>query len=588
MLETLIFLAAAVLMVPLCKKIGLGSVLGYLSAGVLIGPFGLNLIHDVNHTLHFAELGVVLLLFIIGLELQPARLWALRHPIFVFGGLQVVLSTILIACAASLLGLSTSASIVIGLALAMSSTAFALQLLAEKQQLPSRHGRSSFAILLFQDIAVIPVLAIVPLLAGIGADASAGEQDVLKNSILILGTLLGIIFGGRYLVRPFLRLMAATAVHEIMIAAGLLVVFGTAVLAQWAGLSMGLGAFLAGVLLADSEYRHELEANIEPFKGLLLGLFFIAVGMSVNLQIFFTKPGLVLLLVAGLMLLKALVLFFLGKLQKLTTEASFSLAAIMLQSGEFAFVIFTEALSAGVLQKETVDLLIVVVSLSMALTPFVFMFNEFMIKPRLRNQNEPEYDEIKDEDNPVIMVGFGRFGQIISRILRIKEIPFTALEANFRQVDFVRKFGSKIYYGDATKLELLRAAGADKAKLLVLTLKNIEESIHITNMAKKHFPHLKIYACSRNRQHTHTLMSVGVDYIIRETFLSSLHLAEQVLQGMGVSASEAEEIVSKFKAHDEKLLEQQFAFHRDEEKLIQSAKEASEDLRRLFEQDETE
>lgn len=582
MLETLIFLAAAVLMVPLCKKIGLGSVLGYLLAGVLIGPFGLNLIHDVDHTLHFAELGVVLLLFIIGLELQPSRLWALRHPIFIFGGLQVLLSTLLISCAAMLLGVSTSASIVIGLALAMSSTAFALQLLAEKQQLTTKHGRSGFAILLFQDIAVIPVLAIVPLLAG----GDSGQQDLLKNSAIIMATLAAIIVGGRFLVRPFLRLMAATSAHEIMIAAGLLVVFGTAVLAQWSGLSMGLGAFLAGVLLADSEYRHELEANIEPFKGLLLGLFFIAVGMSVNLQVFFAKPGMVLLLVLGLMLIKAIVLFVLAKVQKLNTASSLSLSAIMLQSGEFAFVVFTVALSAGVLDKPTVDLLVVVVSLSMAFTPFVFMLNEYVFKPLLMQNQLPDYDEIVDEDNPVIMVGFGRFGQIISRILNIKKISFTALEANFQQVDFVRKFGNKIYYGDATKLELLRAAGAADAKLLVLTLKNIESSVLITQMAKKHFPHLKIYACSRNRQHTHKLMSVGVDYIIRETFLSSLHLTEKILQGMGISEQEAAETVEKFRQYDEGLLEQQFAFHRDEEKLIQSAKQSAEDLRRLFEQDD--
>lgn len=583
MFETIIFLAAAVLMVPLCKKIGLGSVLGYLAAGVLIGPFGLNLIHEVDHTLHFAELGVVLLLFIIGLELQPSRLWALRHPIFVFGGLQVVLSTVLIAYIASLFGLSKSAAIVVGLALAMSSTAFALQLLAEKQQLTSKHGRSAFAILLFQDIAVIPILAIVPLLAGPGTGAEQG--DIFKNSTMMLAALLIIVFGGRYLVRPFLRVMAATAAHEIMIAAGLLVVFGTAVLAQSVGLSMGLGAFLAGVLLADSEYRHELEANIEPFKGLLLGLFFIAVGMSVNLDVFFAKPMIVLLLVIGLMLLKALVLFFLGKIHKLNTSSSFSLSAIMLQSGEFGFVIFTEALSAGVLTQAVSDLLVVVVSLSMAFTPFVFMFNEYVLKPRLSNKDEPDYDQIDDENNPIVIVGFGRFGQIISRILAIKKITFTALEANFQQVDFVRKFGNKIYYGDATKLDLLRAAGAADAKLLVLTLKDIESSVFITKMAKKHFPHLKIYACSRNRQHTHQLMSVGVDYIIRETFLSSLHLSEKILQGMGVADIEAADVVEKFRLHDEKLLEEQFAFHSDKEKLIQSAKQSSEDLRRLFEQD---
>ena len=583
MFETIIFLVAAVLMVPLCKKIGLGSVLGYLAAGVVIGPFGLSLIHEVEHTLHFAELGVVLLLFIIGLELQPTRLWALRHPIFIFGGLQVVISTILIAYCASLFGLSTAASIVIGLALAMSSTAFVLQLLAEKEQLTSQYGRSAFAILLFQDIAVIPVLTVVPLLADTGAGAN--QADILKNSAMMLAALLAIVFGGRYLVRPFLRVIAATAVHEIMIAAGLLVVLGTAVLAQSVGLSMGLGAFLAGVLLADSEYRHELEANIEPFKGLLLGLFFIAVGMSVNLDVFLAKPFIVLLLVLGLMLIKALVLFVLAKVHKLNTLSSFALSAVMLQSGEFAFVVFTVALSAGVLDQAIVDLLIVVVSLSMAFTPLVFLFNEHVLKPKLSQNHQPDYDEITDEHNPVIMVGFGRFGQIISRILTIKKISFTALEANFDQVDFVRKFGSKIYYGDATKLDLLRAAGAADAKLLVLTLKDIEDSILITNMAKKHFPHLKIYACSRNRQHTHKLMSVGVDYIIRETFLSSLHLAEQILQGMGFSKEEAEETVGKFQTHDENLLEQQFAFHRDEEKLIQSAKQSAEDLRRLFEQD---
>lgn len=581
--ESIIYFAAAIVMVPLFKRIGLGSILGYLAAGILIGPAGFALIGNVEHTLHFAEFGVVLLLFIIGLELQPSRLWALKKPIFLLGGLQLFASCVLIFLVAILLGIDKPTALLIGLALSLSSTAFALQLLSEKEQLAMRHGRASFAILLFQDIAVIPILILIPLLAGVNAaQGNVGFAIAKVTSVAI-----AVIVIGRFLIRPFLRFMVSTKVHEMMTVSALFIVIGTALIMDYVGLSMALGAFFAGVLLADSEYRHELEANIEPFKGLLLGLFFIAVGMSVDIGILFAKPLLVIALVLGLMLLKAAVLFTLGRFNQQNSSSSLSLAATLLQGGEFAFVIFSAATSVDLLSQALSDLLIVVVSLSMALTPLVFALHENIFKPRLQHKQEPEFDTIENENSPVILVGFGRFGQIIARILSVKSIPFTALEVNFNQVDFVRRFGNKIYYGDARRLDLLRAAGADSAKIIVLTLKHdIEHSVEIVEMVKKHFPHLEIYACTRNRAHTFRLMKAGVKHIIRETILSSLSLSGSVLQGLGVSKEEADNIVQKFKEHDEKLLIEQFAIHQDKDKLVQSVQKSADDLRRLFEDDQ--
>lgn len=581
--EAVVFLAAAVITVPLFKRLGIGAVLGYLAAGVLIGPWLLGFVRDVENILHFAELGVVLLLFIIGLELQPSRLWALRKPVFGLGSAQVLATGLALALAGFVLGLSAATALVVGLVLSFSSTALALQLLAEKKQLPTHRGRASFAILLFQDLAAIPLLAIIPLL-GVGTSGidRGGSALAIASAIALIAA---VVVGGRWLLRPFLRLAASATDREIFTAAALLVVVGTALLMEQAGLSMALGSFLAGVLLADSEYRHELEADIEPFKGLLLGLFFIAVGMSVDLGLVLHRPLTVLGLVAGLMAIKALALYGLGRIARQSHASSVNLALFLSQGGEFAFVLFGVAAGAQAMDKALADLLIVVVSASMVLTPLLVSLNERILKIGYSAAPPKEFDHIEERDHRVIIAGFGRFGQMVARTLRLKKIPFTALEASFEQVDFVRKYGSKIYFGDASRLDLLRAARADKAEAFVLAIDDVEASVKTAQMVKKHYPHLKIYARARNRQHAYRLMDVGVERIMRETFLSSLELARDVLLGLGYSAVEANAAVHKFREHDEALLERQHQIYRDEAQLIAAARQGAEELERLFEQD---
>jgi monovalent cation:proton antiporter-2 (CPA2) family protein len=584
--EVIIFLIAAVIAVPLSRRFGLGSILGYLIAGIVIGPWGLGLILHADDTLHVAELGVVLLLFVIGLELQPTRLWVLRKSVFGLGSLQMALSALAIGGIAFNLGLSWEASAIVGLCLSLSSTAFALQLLGEKNQLLTPYGRSAFSILLFQDLLVIPVLALMPLLSLQGNAQT--EMDYLSGIARFIGIMLAVIAAGHYLVRPLLRQVAAAKIPELFSAASLLVVLGTAALMQSAGLSMALGAFLAGVLLADSEFRHELEANIEPFKGLLLGLFFISVGMSVNLDLVLAKPLFISALTLVLVLVKGTILFAIGKLNRYTTASAFSLAIVISQGGEFAFVILAQANLLGIVEKALTDMLVVIVAISMALTPLLVAVHERWLNWQ-STEEKPErpYDAIEDDTPKVIIAGFGRFGQIAARILSMKGIRFTALEANFEQVDFVRKFGNKVYFGDASRLDLLRAAHADKAEILVLAIVNAEASLRTAEVVKKHFPNLKIFARARNRQHVYKLMDIGVDYVIRETILSSIELARQVLQGLGFNDGEARKIADAFREYDEDLVKKQHAIYQDEEQMIATSKQAAVELKGLFEQDKT-
>ncbi len=580
--EAAIFLTAAVVAVPISKRLGLGSVLGYLAAGIVIGPWGLSLISEVENILHFAEFGVVLLLFIIGLELQPARLWVMRKSVFGLGALQVIVtSSILTACAYAL-GVPMGAALIIAFALSLSSTAFALQLMAEKHQLTTRHGRSAFSILLFQDLAVIPVLALIPILSG-GAEATLGATLLSAvTAVLVIGV---VIVGGHYLLHHVLGLIAATEVREVFTAVALLIVIGNALLMEWAGLSMGLGAFLAGVLVADSEYRHALEADIEPLKGLLLGLFFIAVGMSVNVGLVSQQWPLIFGLVAGLLLIKFLVLLILGTLGRSQIRSALSLASVIPQGGEFAFVIFGAAVGAGLMRPDLSDLLIVVVTLTMAVTPLIVLANERLQRtttaPRLR-----EYEHPVDEENKVIIAGFGRFGQIVARILRAKKIGFTALESSAGQVDFVKRYGNKIYYGDASRVDLLRAAHADKAEILVLAIDDTEASLWTAEVVTKNFPNLKIYARARNRKHAYQLMDLGVFTIWRETLMSSLDMARSVLMGLGSSKSEADHAVQTFRAHDEKRLLEHHGMHNDEERMVYLAQQSAAELEQLFAEDE--
>ncbi len=580
--ESIIYLLAAIISVPISKRLGFGSVLGYLCAGILIGPFGFGFIHEPEHILHFAELGVVFLLFIIGLELKPARLWVMRKMVFGLGTAQVLVSAALIAGLAWLYGLETEVSIVIGLILALSSTAFVLQILAEKKQLSTQYGRAAFSILLLQDLAVIPLIALLPLLGA--RDGLDGGFDPAEVGLMI-GTLALLIVGGRIALKPVLKTVAAAGIPELFTATALLVVIGSALLMQFAGMSMVLGAFIAGMLLADSEYRHQLEADIAPFKGLLLGLFFIAVGMSVNVNLLLEVPGRIMLFVAGLMVSKAVVLVVLARLFGMCDRRNaLSLAAVMSQGGEFAFVLFALAARERLVPAGLIDDLVLAVAVSMLLTPFVYLFNEYY-GTKLGTTKSPQFDDIPEEDNEVIIAGFGRVGQIVGRLLQSINMPFTALEIDASQVDIVRRYGNSVHFGDAARPEVLRAAGASRAKILVLATADMETSLHIAETAKRQFPNLRIIARAHNRRHAHKLMDVGVDHIFRDTLLSSLAMGESVLTALGLSENDARHISATFREADEKLLLEQYVLQDSEDRLIQSAKDAARELESILEQD---
>ncbi len=580
--ESVIYLLAAIIMAPISRRLGFGSVLGYLAAGIIIGPFGVALIRDPEHILHFAELGVVFLLFIVGLELQPSRIWVMRKMIFGLGSAQVFLSAALISLLALAFGLATTLAITIGLILALSSTAFVLQMLAEKKQLTTSHGRAAFSILLFQDLAAIPLIAILPML---GASSASGGGFSLAQAGIMMLTIAGMIVGGRVLLRPVLRIAAESKIPEIFTATTLLVVIGAAILMQLSGMSMVLGAFIAGMLLADSEYRHQLEADIAPFKGLLLGLFFIAVGMSVNTGLLLESPARILLIVTMLMLAKAIVLLFLARSFGICdSRSAMSLAVVMSQGGEFAFVLFGIAARERLMPASLIDELVLAVAVSMLLTPFIYALNEY-IGRRMAASIEPVYDEMDDDHHDVIIAGFGRVGQIIARLLNIIGKPFTALEIDSSQVDVVRRYGSTVHYGDASRLDILRAAGAEHARFFVLAIDDIEASVHTAEVVVRHFPHLKIIARARNRRHAHKLMDLGIEHIFRETLLSSIAMSEQVLKNMGIDEKETQRIASSFREHDARLLMEQHAIHDSEEQLIQSAKETAAELELLLRDD---
>ena len=580
--EAIIYLVAAIIAVPISKRLGFGSVLGYLAAGIIIGPFGLRFIRDPEHILHFAKLGVVFLLFIIGLELQPSRLWVLRRMIFGLGSAQVILSAIVIGLLAWTYGFTPTAAAVSGLILALSSTAFVLQLLAEKKQLTTTHGRAAFSILLFQDLAVIPLIALLPL---IGSGASGENQfDPLKVGIT-LASIAGLIIGGHFLLRPLFRIVAQAKLPELFTATALLVVIGAALFMQFAGLSMVLGAFIAGMLLADSEYRHELEADLAPFKGLLLGLFFIAVGMSVNIGLLLKEPMTILLFVVGLMVAKAIVLYPLARVFGLcNTRGALSLAAVLSQGGEFAFVLFALVAREQIIDTTQIDRLILAVVISMILTPVVYLIIEY-VTGRTAEKVAAEYDGMEDEGHAVIIAGFGRVGQIVGRLLRVKGQSFTALEIDSSQVDVVRRYGSKVHFGDAGRLDLLRAAGAERAKLLVLAIDDIESSVRTAETVTRNFPHLTIIARARNRRHAHTLMDLGITHIFRETLFSSLAMSGRVLDMLGFDQEEVRRSIDTFREHDRRLLDEQHAIHHDEERLIQSAKDTARELESLLRND---
>ncbi len=579
--QTALFLGAALLIVPLLHRLGMATVLGYLVTGLLLGPNLLDMAGNAERVLHFAEYGVVMLLFLIGLELEPSRLWALKRSIFVLGGLQVALTGLLFTGIGLAMGFRPGVSAIGGFGLAMSSTSFVLQLLADKKQLTTRHGRESFAILLFQDIAVIPLLAVLPILAG------NSTQDYNLMYFGKVAAVFGLLFAAsRVVVRPVFRLIAASGAHELLTAAALFIILGIALLMQQLGLSMALGAFVTGVLLADSPYRHELEASIEPFKGLLLGLFFMAVGMSADIHLLVSKPVLVLGGAFALMGLKFLVLAGIGKLVGNSWSTSVRLGMVLSQGGEFAFVLFSTAVGEKLLPVKLGDQLILIVTLSMALTPLMFLILERWIEPLWKKQEKKrEFDKIEDLNNPVIIAGFGRFGQIVARVLRTHKIGFTALEGDARQVDFVRRFGNNIYYGNPSNLDLLRSAHLDKAKVFILAIDDVNDSIRTANQVRHYYPNLPILARARDRRHAYMLMDMGVNVIFRETFLSSLDLARQTLVELGYDPERARRSVEMFRDYDERLLKRQQAFYQDEESLIASNKQAMAELEELFESD---
>ncbi len=581
----LVFLIAAVVAVPLFRRFGLGAVLGYLFAGVVIGPFGARVVTDPASVLAFSELGVVMLLFVIGLELSPARLWVMRRPVFGIGGLQVAISALLLGAVIAMMGLGWKTNLIVGLGLALSSTAVGLQILAERKSLNTDFGRMAFAILLFQDLVAIPLLALIPLLGE--AKAAAQSAPPMDAVVRALGMIALVIFGGRPLLRQLFRAVAWTKMGEVFTATSLLVVVGTAWLMQWAGLSMGLGAFLAGVMLADSEFRHELEAQIEPFKGLLLGLFFIAVGMSIDLDRVMAEPALIAQGVLILLAVKGLVLLLIGlRPGRLSAREALMLGSVMALGGEFAFVVFGDAFRFGLIDAVLRDRLVAVVGLSMAVTPLlVIAVSRWLLKHPGASKPKRAADPIDHENPRVIIAGFGRMGQIVGRMLRAQQIPFTALEQSVEQVELSRSFGTMIYFGDPTRPDLLRAAHADRAEVFVLTTDDPETTIRTARLLKRLYPHLKVFARARNRQHAFKLMDMGVEVIIRETFHSSLEMSQQVLEALGVPTDVAAERRERFRQHDEQYLREQHLLYDDEAALIASSQQARLDLEKLFEAD---
>jgi monovalent cation:proton antiporter-2 (CPA2) family protein len=601
--QAFLYLAAAVVAVPIAKRLGLGSVLGYLLAGVAIGPSVLGLVGGAQgeDVLHFAEFGVVLMLFVIGLELQPAMLWRLRKPILGLGGLQVGITGVLVAAGGLLLGLEVRAAIAVGMILALSSTAIVLQTLAEKGLLETTGGRSAFSVLLFQDIAVIPMLAVLPLLAAPhvsdhAADAAGHGPEATSwivglppwiQTLVVLGGVGAVLAGGRYLVRPALRVVASARLRELFTAASLLLVIGVALLMQRVGLSPALGTFLAGVVLATSEYRHELEDTIEPFKGLLLGLFFIAVGASIDFGLIGARPGTIVGITLALLALKFVVLFGLARAFGLGLDSSLLVAFALPQAGEFAFVLFSFANQEGVLSAAVTDPLVASVALSMGITPLLLVFNDRVLRPRFgtTTSDEREADAI-DHRAPVLIAGFGDFGSTVGRFLRANGVEATLLDIDPDRVDLLRRLGMRVYYGDATRRALLETAGADDAELLVVALGDPATTLRVVRMAKEHFPHLRLAARAFAWPDAHDLMEEGVDHVVRESLDSSLRLGVEVLRDQGFRRYQAHRAARRFLHHDEESLVQLTEMRRQEDAdYLSAARARIEDLERILRDD---
>lgn len=580
LLAGVLFLFAAVVAVPIAARLGIGAVLGYLLAGIAIGPWGLGFISDVDEILHFSELGVVFLMFIIGLELNPTKLWELRRSIFGVGTAQVLLSAAVLAGLLMLTNFSWQAAAIGGLGLAMSSTAMALQLMRDKGMYRNEAGQLGFSVLLFQDLAVIPALALVPLLAG----NDEGHTDWIKVGFKVLA-FAGMLIGGRYLLRPLFRFIAGSGVREVFTAAALLLVLGSALFMDALGLSMALGTFIAGVLLAESEYRHELEIAIDPFKGLLLGLFFISVGMALNLGVLYTHLLFVIFAVVLLVALKFAVLYGISCLYGLRSSERLQFSGVLSQSGEFAFVLFSTASSQKLFQGDQMPLLLVTVTLSMMTTPLLMKGVDAILSRRFNTAEENDEKPYVEDDKPqVIIVGFGRFGQVIGRLLMANKMRITVLERDISAVSLMRKYGYKVYYGDATEVELLRSAGAEAAKSIVITCNEPEDTMKIVHLCQQHFPHLSILARARGRVEAHELLQAGVKLFSRETFSSALELGRKVLMTLGMHPHQAHRAQQHFRRLDMRMLRELMPIHTDTAQ-ISRVKEARRELEEIFERE---
>ena len=582
LINSFIYLSAAVIAVPLSKALGLGAIIGYLAAGMAIGPWGLGLVSNVQDILHFAEFGVVLMLFLVGLELEPKRLWSMRRPIFGWGSAQVLACALLLTGAAMVFGVGWRIALVASLGLALSSTAIALQVMAERNLMPTSSGRAAFSILLFQDVAAIPILALLPLLAVEVASASHGAtaSHPALEAARIVGVIAAIVLGGRLLLRPLFRWIARSRTPEIFTAASLLLVVGIASLMHLVGLSMALGAFLAGVLLAESEYRRELETDIEPFKGLLLGLFFIAVGMSIDFGVLIASPGLMAAIVVGFLLLKCLVIYALATLMELPFQDRPIFTLLLAQGGEFAFVVFQAAASAQVFDAQTASLLIGAVAVSMLVSPLLLVATDKWLLPRLAQRRPTvQMEEIAEQQHaPVLIAGFGRYGQIVGRMMLAEGIACTVLEHDAEMVEAARSFGYQVFYGDASRLDLLRTAGAATATVLVVAVDDVDQSLKIVDLARAHFANLTIVARARDVTHWNQLRDRNVTLVQREMFESSLRSGRSVLELLGHSPEEADVSARRFRTHNLELFEQMYPHSKDRAKMIAVAKQGRQQL----------
>jgi monovalent cation:proton antiporter-2 (CPA2) family protein len=567
--QVLIFIGASILLVPLFHKLGFGSVLGYLIAGLFVGPYGMGLIHDLESVMHFAEIGVILLLFVIGLEIQPRRLWSMKKDLICLGGLQILLTTAVFTGIGMMLGQNLVTAAVLSFGMSLSSTAFAIQSLTAKNNFNTEFGKSSFSILLMQDLLAIPALAIIPNF-GTGSTTAQNWPNLTWLFPLFL---VALILISRFLIQPFFRIIARMNQREIFTATALFIVMSVAMIMLKIGLSAALGTFIAGVLLADSEYRHELEANLEPFKSLLLGLFFISVGMTVSLPLILSKPLLVFGFALIYLLIKGSIIYGTGRLFKLSHYNAKMMSLTIAQGGEFAFVIFGLALASKIVDEQTLQLLTAIITLSMAINPLLVLIDE-KIQRRQGVFVEPNYDEIKGEAPEVIIAGFGRFGQMFGRILKAQDIPFVAIDHDADQVELLRKFGNKVYYGDVLRTDLLEAAGVRKAKYFVLAVDDAEVSVKAAQMIRTNFPNVEIFARSRNRGHSFDLLDAGIKHIKRETFDSSINFAGDLLIAMGQPREKVRVIIEKFKIHDQNMLLEQYKVRDDDDMFVSKTKQA--------------